>query len=73
MLTDMVMPQMNGYELSKVISTMVPRMKVIFMSGYTDNAITRQNLLAPGVVLLEKPLKTETVLRKIREVLDAKP
>jgi PAS domain S-box-containing protein len=73
MLTDMVMPQMNGYELSKVVSTMLPRMKVIFMSGYTDNAITRQNLLAPGVVLLEKPLKTETVLRKIREMLDAKP
>ena len=69
MLTDMIMPQMNGYELAKVTAAMAPGMKVIFMSGYTDNAIIRQNIAGPGIVLLEKPLKSETVLRKIREVL----
>jgi len=73
MLTDMVMPQMNGYELAKVITAKAPQMKVIFMSGYTDNAITRQDILKPGTVLLEKPLIVETVLRKIKEVLEARP
>jgi len=73
MITDIVMPQMNGYELSKVTATMVPRMKVIFMSGYTDNALTRQNISEPGRVFLEKPLKVATILLKIREVLEGRP
>lgn len=69
LLTDMIMPQMNGHELAKVAAALAPRMKVIFMSGYTDNLITQQNIGEPGMVLLEKPLKAETVLLKIREVL----
>jgi len=70
MLTDIIMPQMNGYELSKAVAALAPRMKVVFMSGYTDNALPRQDISEPGRVFLEKPLKVETVLRKIREVLE---
>lgn len=73
MITDIVMPQMNGYELSKVMASIIPRMKVIFMSGYTDDAITHHNILEPGMGLLEKPLKVETILLKVREVLEARP
>jgi len=73
MLTDMVMPQMNGYELSKVTAAIIPEMKVIFMSGYTDIAITHQNILEPGRMLLEKPLKIDTVLRAVRKALDGEP
>lgn len=70
MLTDVVMPQMNGYVLSKAVSPQVPLMKVIFMSGYTDNALTQQNIMQSGMVLLEKPLRVETLLGKVREVLE---
>ncbi|OGS50874.1 MAG: hypothetical protein A3J79_07430 [Elusimicrobia bacterium RIFOXYB2_FULL_62_6] len=70
MLTDIVMPQMNGYELAKITAAMNPGMKVVFMSGYTDSAITRENVLAPGTVLLQKPLKTETVLSTLKKVLE---
>ena len=73
MLTDMVMPKMNGYELSEVMAAIIPGMKVIFMSGYTDIAMKHQNILGHGRMLLEKPLKIETVLRAIRKVLDEKP
>ncbi|MBU2573735.1 MAG: PAS domain S-box protein [Elusimicrobia bacterium] len=73
MITDIVMPQMNGYELARTVSAMIPLMKVIFMSGYTDNTLTRRDILQSGRVLLEKPLKLETVLRKVREVLEAAP
>jgi CheY-like chemotaxis protein len=71
LLTDMVMPQMSGYALAKNITALTPRMKVIFMSGYTDNAITQQHIMDPGVTLLEKPLRADVVLRKVRETLDA--
>ncbi|MDO8803085.1 MAG: hypothetical protein Q7R35_01520 [Elusimicrobiota bacterium] len=50
-----------------------PMMKVIFMSGYTDNTLTRQNLMKPGTMLLEKPLKEDSILRKVREVLNGEP
>lgn len=73
LLTDLVMPQMNGYELSKVVSAMHPGIKVVFMSGYTNNSIPRQTIGEPGIVFLEKPLKTEAVLRKIREALEGLP
>jgi PAS domain S-box-containing protein len=73
LLTDMIMPQMNGYELAKVTAAIAPGMKVIFMSGYTDNIITQQNIAEPGIVLLEKPLEAGAVLRRIREVLEGRP
>ncbi|PIS46914.1 MAG: hypothetical protein COT17_06135 [Elusimicrobia bacterium CG08_land_8_20_14_0_20_51_18] len=73
LLTDIVMPQMNGYELAKTVIPLAPLMKVIFMSGYTDNALSRQNIMNPGLVFLEKPLKVDALLGKIREVLEGGP
>jgi len=73
MITDVVMPQMNGYVLAKTIKALVPPIKVIFMSGYIDNALTRENLMQPGVALLEKPLKADALLSKVREVLESRP
>jgi len=73
MLTDLIMPQMDGYVLAKTVATLAPLMKVVFMSGYTDNVLTQQNLMKPGTMLLEKPLKEDTILRKVREVLNGEP
>lgn len=66
MITDIIMPQMNGYELSRAVQASLPRLKVIFMSGYTDNALSR-----PVAAFLEKPLKADVLLRTVREVLDS--
>lgn len=71
MIADVVLPQMNGHELAKRVAPLCPRMKRIFMSGYTEQAVTRRSLLEPGEVILEKPIGRETMLRKVRDVLDA--
>jgi PAS domain S-box-containing protein len=70
MITDVIMPKMNGKELSDKIQILYPDIKVIFMSGYTDNAISSQGVLEPGLNFLEKPFTAEGLNRKIREVLD---
>ena len=69
----LVLPDRSGMELGTRLKQAKPRIEVSYMSGYTDNAITRQDILKPGTVILEKPLIVETVLRKIKEVLEARP
>ena len=71
MLTDVVMPGMGGRRVAEVIRATRPRLRVVYMSGYTDSAIVDHGILEPGVTFVQKPFATETVLRKIREVLDA--
>ncbi|EQB63218.1 MAG: PAS sensor protein [candidate division Zixibacteria bacterium RBG-1] len=73
LLTDVVMPQMSGPELAKLLSQMRPEMKVLFMSGYTDTAVVNQGWLAPGTAFLQKPFTQEILVNKIREVLDHQP
>lgn len=70
-LTDVIMPQMHGPALLKRLSPLHPESKVVFMSGYTDTAVTYHDLLERGVPFLQKPLAPDALARKVREALDS--
>ncbi len=70
MLTDVVMPKISGKETAKLLQPLYPQMKVIYMSGYTDNAIVNCGVLKPGLNFIEKPFSPEDLACKVREVLD---
>ena len=70
LLTDVVMPGMNGSELAQKLVIRHPEMKVLFMSGYTDDAIVHHGVLAKGVSFIGKPYSPEGLARKVRDVLD---
>jgi PAS domain S-box-containing protein len=69
LLTDVVMPQMSGQELAKRLLAMRPEVKVIYMSGYTDDAIVRHGVLEAGVSFVQKPFAPTTLAQKVRDVL----
>jgi FixJ family two-component response regulator len=69
LLTDVVMPEMSGPELAEKLVRERPGIKVIFTSGYTDDAIARQGILESTVAFLQKPYRPKDLTRKIREVL----
>ncbi len=70
LLTDIVMPGLNGRELGRPAAPAPARLKVLFMTGYTRNAIVHQGRLEAGVALLQKPLNQAVLAAKIREILD---
>jgi len=73
LLTDVIMPGMNGRELAQRISEIRPQTKVLYMSGYTENVIGHDGTLDAGVSLLQKPFTLRDLKSKVREVLDSTP
>lgn len=69
-LTDVLMPEMNGREMVDVLISMKPTLKRLYMSGYPAEVICKQGILEDGVDLLQKPFKTATLSQKLRELLD---
>ena len=71
-LTDVVMPIINGRELAERLAAERPGLPVLFMSGYTDDDVVRRGLLVPGAPFLQKPFVPGELSRKVREVLDSR-
>lgn len=71
LLADVVLPGMNGRELARRLSADRPALKVLFVSGYSDDATPRHGVLEPGLVFLQKPYTCAALTRKVREVIDA--
>jgi CheY-like chemotaxis protein len=70
LLTDVIMPGMNGRELADRLTSVRPETRVVYMSGYTENAIGHNGVLEPGTNLLQKPFTLPALKAKVREVLD---
>jgi two-component SAPR family response regulator len=64
------MPKMSGRELAETLMSIRPRIKVLYMSGYTGNAIVHHGVLEKGMNYIQKPFAVEALARKVREVLD---
>ncbi|WP_169729024.1 ATP-binding protein [Desulfatirhabdium butyrativorans] len=71
LITDVVMPKMNGKQLSQHIQQIHPNIRSLFISGYTADIIARQGIIDTDVHFLQKPFSVETLAKKVREVLDA--
>jgi len=72
MLSDVIMPRLGGRELARRLATSHPETKVIFMSGYASDAVVRHGQLEEGMVYIEKPFAVDSLMQKVRGVLDGK-
>ncbi len=73
LITDIVMPEMNGKELAKILLSLYPKLKCLFMSGYTADVIAHHGVLDSGVDFIQKPFDLKDLATKIRNVLDTDP
>ncbi len=71
-ISDIVMPQMNGQELVERLLPLQPQMKVMFISGYSEDVFANRNTFEPGILFIQKPFTPMELLRKVRETLDLK-
>jgi signal transduction histidine kinase len=71
-VVDVVMPEMNGPELMRRIQPLCPRVRVLFISGYTDEAMVHHGIAESGAAFLQKPFVPDQLARKVREVLDSR-
>ncbi len=70
LITDVVMPEMNGRELSDRLQSLYPHLKCLFISGYTANAIAHRGVLNEGVCFIQKPFSIQELATKVRKALD---
>jgi FixJ family two-component response regulator len=70
LVTDVVMPGMNGRTLANSLLGIRPEIQVLYMSGYTDDVIAQRGVLEPGTLLLEKPFTATALLERVRGALD---
>jgi len=73
LLTDVMMPGMNGRELAESLLALRPSLRVLFISGYAEDVLVSDVGLVPGAAFLGKPFKPKALLSKVREVLDGPP
>ena len=73
LMTDVVMPEMNGRDLAAQMTQLHPGIKLLFMSGYTADVIAHQGVLDAGVAFIQKPFSLADMTQKVREVLDTDP
>jgi CheY-like chemotaxis protein len=70
LLTDVIMPKMNGSELAAEVKELNPEIKVLFMSGYTEDAVIKHGILTDGINYLHKPVTPSNLSKAVREILD---
>jgi len=73
LVTDVVMPGLGGRDLAQRLGLERPHMKVLYLSGYTDETVARYGMLEPGIAFLQKPFNAERLARKVRQVLEGGP
>jgi FixJ family two-component response regulator len=69
LLTDVILPGASGREIARLLAAARPQLRVLYMSGYTDDVIVQHGVLEPGLAFLQKPFTADTLARRIREVL----
>ena len=70
LLTDVVMPDMNGMDLAEQLGLQIPHLRTLYMSGYKDEAVVHRGVLAPGTHFLSKPFNSAQLTRMVRKVLE---